>query len=790
MTPLFVNDVFKRDGKLYRTLFIGGVHGRLYAIPLDDKNPLPRYWDLETFNSPAFQKTILVVESPTVDRPYTPKASDITVRDLRWGRIEALLETGKCEEVFDKATRNKRLVQHAEEIGTTDRTLIADLRRWWLGGQTQDALLGDHYLSGQIEESMVGALVVHKKNESGRQTVIFAPAKGKARGRRPLDNSYEPLAMPPKLRQTVLGVAKAHYEKDETRSVRATADHVLSELFCFRDEAGKPLRTEDGKRALLKPKGQRPSIDQIRYLLAKALPLAGTYKKRVSDADWKNNHAPASGSVKDDTVGPGDVYEIDATFIDLWIVAAADGVTIIGKATLYLVIDRDTKLIVGFHISLENPSWEEAKQAVLSVAADWKALCKRLGVPYRASDWVALGVLGSRLVGDRAEMYSYASNVLCDGLRISITNPPALASQRKCIVECSFNTTQIPLKDNAPGHEPPKNARKRRGKKYDKDACLTLDQLARIYLLAIIAHNNTVMAGYPSTPEEVYKGWQPTPLLLWSRGIERRMGSPARYPYAFLREQLMRGDPDGVVKVDGIHFKGLVYKFDDPRCDDWLTRASLNKSFKVKVAYSPALVDEVYLYDPNDQRKQYIGKLTSDFKPLAGYSFAEAVAFAKAKGGLRRIGEELNQSLRVALKQDMQAATAPAHAAMKTATRGMQHGSRFRDAPEIRADEARSRRAQGHTLGGQLAQGVAAVTNATAEDAMADGAPEIIVAPNVVSLDAARRGSNKQAVGSSAAPVDAPPATQTPNPTPTVTPKPVSVEPDVMGDILDLIDGV
>lgn len=775
MTPLFVNDVFKYNGATYRVLFVGGVHQRLYAISLKDPNPLPCYWERRVFEADDFTQCIQLVELPAASRPYTQKPSDVVVRDLRWGRIGPLVATDCHELVLDKSTRNRRVKAYAQEIGATDRTLLADLRRWWLGGQVLDALLGNHYCSGQVDQSTDGALVVSQKNETGKQVVIFAPAAGRARGRRPLSGEYEPLAMPKKLRQAVLGVAKAHYESDETRSVRATTDHVIDKLFCLRDESGKPLRSEDGKRAVLKPLGQRPSIDQIRYLLKRALSEAGTYKKRVSEAEWKNNHAPASGSVKDDTVGPGDVYEIDATFIDLWIVAEADGVTIIGKATLYLVVDRDTKLIVGFHISLENPSWDEAKQAVLSVADDWEALCKRLDVPYAAADWPARGVLAGRMVGDRAEMLSYGSNSLCDGLQTPITNPPALASQRKCIVECGFNTTQIPLKDNAPGYEPPKNARKRRGKGYDKDACLDLDKLARLYLLAVIAHNNTVMAGYPSTPEEVYKGWQPKPVSLWARGIERRMGSPARYPYKFLREKLMRSD-DGSVHVDGIHFKGLAYKFDDPRCDDWLTLASLNKTFTVRIAYHAALVDEVYIYDPNDLGKQYVGYLTSDFKALAGYSFAEAVAFAKAKGGLQRNGAELNLALRIALKQDMRDTTAPAHAAMKAATKGMQHGTRFRKAPEIRADEARARRKQSHSLSGHLGHGVAAVA-----DPAADDFPEIEIGTNVVKLNAARRGAaSADASEPSAAPPCEPSA---------ALPTPADVAPDVLDHVLSLIAG-
>ncbi len=64
------------------------------------------------------------------------------------------------------------------------------------------------------------------------------------------------------------------------------------------------------------------------------------------------------GTALDDCNGPGDVYEIDATIVDCYVVAEAEGTTILGKCTLYLVIDRFSKLIVGFYMTLGSPSWK------------------------------------------------------------------------------------------------------------------------------------------------------------------------------------------------------------------------------------------------------------------------------------------------------------------------------------------------------------------------------------------------------------------------------------------------
>lgn len=762
MNILLRNDVFDLDGTLYRVLHIGGPQDRVYAIRLGVKNPLPTHWDRQLFESADFRQRLRIVVPPESNRPYKPSPADRAIADKRWRRIKDLVE-GDPIVILEPQHRMQALRVHAKRTGTTDRTLFADLRRYWTGGQRHDALLGDYHCSGRIRDD-ADALQVERNAPSGMTQVVFAPCGQRARGRRPRFGSHEPMAISKSLRETILRIAQKHYLEDEIRSVRAVSDRVLKELFSLRDEDGKPLRSPDGKHVILKPLGQRPTFDQIRYMLRKTIPKPHAFCKRVSPTDFANNHAASHGSVLDDTIGAGDVYEIDATRIDVFIVAVADRATIIGKPTLYLVIDRATRLITGFYISLENPSWNEAKLAVLSIAGDWCALCQRLGVPFDRNDWPAAGVLPHRFFGDRGEMITYASDVLCDGLRIPITNAPSKLSQRKCIVESGFHTTQVPLKDVVPGYEPPRNARKRRGKKYDKDACLTLDELTAIYLRIVIAHNNKVITGYPLSPENVLKGLKATPINLWHSSIVRHMGAPARQEFTYLRQQLMPTDT-GSVHVDGVHFRGCVYRTEDHRCASWQSVASLKKSFNVSVVFSPALVDEVLILDPYDGRKQYVGKLTSDSQAFRGYTFAEVAAVNKATSALRYAGDQSNQTLRIALDQDIESVVGPAHAAMKSETRGVQHGSRYRGAVDVRNAEARKRRKHAHGLNSMDAQVVA-----TVETAPVDGAA---VGSNVVRLRTPEPLTSQPDSSELAA------LTTTPC---------MDVDPDVLGDLLNLLN--
>jgi putative transposase len=611
---LMLNDIFERNGHKYRLVHVAKGLNVAYVVPTESETPDPRRWPLDDLAEMIRDEP----EQEANERPLMPGAPDVAIRDLRWSRIKDLI--GRPE-IWETNTRIPLLKEHATSIGVSAKTLRANLRQWWVGGQTMDGLMGNYFRSGRIEVATPGTLTVTEKSPNGSITVVFAPAKDNARGRRPKDGKYAPLAMSPDLRLKILEVARKHIEDDHSKSVRGATTVVLSELFSLKDKNGKPLRDTDDN-AILKAPGQRPSFHQIRYLLGKVLVLSTTRKKRYGAADYDNNHAPSTGSVLDDCLGPGDVYEIDATIIDIYVVARANRKVIIGKPTLFLIIDRGSRLIVGFYITLENPSWNEATQAILSISGDWEAVCKRFGVTYDPRDWPARGVMPNRFFGDRADMITYASDALCDGVAVQVTNAPALASKDKPIVESGFLTTHVPLRESAPGYEPPTNPFKRRAKKYHKDASMTMDEMAAVFLRIVIAHNRMEKPGYQATPEEIMQNLPCTPRDIWSRGIAQRMGSPARMPVELLRSKLMPRDV-GKVKVDGIHFKGCIYK--STVLGEWFTRASLLGTFDVTAAYTPNLVDQVIVHDPFDSRKQHVVKLTTTSEAFAGYTFAEVL---------------------------------------------------------------------------------------------------------------------------------------------------------------------
>lgn len=695
------NNVLRKDGR--DVVLIDVVRHELTSNqlavvvhPLDEKNAVPEVWLREDLQHWFNEKQIGHVARQVVQSGSTaPSASK--VQEQRWLLICDIV--GR-EELYFRSTRHKLLQDHAKALKSTPEHLLSLLRLYWSRGQVRQALSGEYHRCGRVDPSRPHALTIEKKGERGSTEVHFLVTGGASRGRKPVLLDYEPYNPPAEMAKLILKVGCAKFLEDEIVSIRKTADHVLNVLFSEKDEDGNPIEDQDGC-AVLKPLGQRPSFHQIEYRLSKALSDSERYRKRVTRGLFSNNHAATLGTALDDCNGPGDIYEIDATIVDCYVVAEADRTTILGKCTLYLVIDRFSKLIVGFYITLGSPSWEGAKLATLSCFGDWEMLCKRLGVTYRPEAFPAKGICPNRFVADRGEALSIKSNMMCDGMHIEVTNLPAQNAKGKGSgVEVGFKETHVQIKDEVPGYHPPKNATRRQGKKsYEKDACLTVTQLAAVYLEGVMTRNLTIRTGRTLTPKQLLTGFKATPVNLWNQGVEQQMSLLAAFDYGYVRTHLLPIS-EATVTQSGVLFRDLFYKFDDILARDWATRAALRGNYPVRVRYSPESTNGILIEDPDNLGQFILAELTSKSAVFKNISFEEAGLLTKLQRKSNAEGEEQNQRRRMGSANRISKVTIPAYTSMKEATKGVGLGPRTRNSVEMRAAEHHAMKAQEHDLTG------------------------------------------------------------------------------------------
>jgi hypothetical protein len=647
---LLKNDLVNLAGSTMRILDIDLAKNLVWVFPIADEKALPLPVRLsEITNLTPLTSTI----QPDV-RKHSPTA--VRRANLAWSRIEPLVSNLA---IYDYRQRNMLIEARARELKCSPQTLLKDLRRYWCGGQTRAALMGKFHNCGQVSYDNPGS----------------------RRGRTPEYGNHDCFLVMSADRKNMDKVIRGCYLKDRTVSVPAAYQRLLEKYYSYFD--GNQVR-------YIKPPGEIPSLRQFRYYLNTHFTLEEILRSRLSDKSFEQNHRARPGYGLQDCHGIGHIYEIDATIADVWLVSSKDRSRIIGKPTLYLIYDKFSRLVVGFYVGLEAPSWPAARHAIISIAENKAELCQKYGVPYDPADWPATGAFPQQFVGDRGEMISRDSSLLSKNMAIIIKNEPALRPDRKGTVECGIYVTQKSMADAVPGYEPPDNPTKRRGKKYDKDACLTLDEIKAVLLTDIIMHNRTVMKQYPLSAEMLSQGVRPIPTEIWSEDLKRRSGSLTRYDEKFVRLSLLPEEKATVTKA-GILFRGCYYTCQEVIKRGWLVQAGQRK-FTLNVSYDKRLVDSIYIHDDTGDKGYIEATLAPRSADYKGLSFDEVGAYEHMRAALRHEADHINAQERSHFHAVIDPITEHAKKEMRKVSKGKSRASRKKDVAPDRLDERRARR--------------------------------------------------------------------------------------------------
>lgn len=600
---LFRNDVFELDGIRMRLLHADIPGNLAWCISLDS----PVAWPMCLPYAEIADLASVISEEVLHKAP-----SDSCARKCNeaWSRLEPLLSRHGAN-LFDPRLRNAAVLEYAQECNCSPKTLRKDLRRYWQRGQSKLALLPDYVNSGRPQ-------VVA---EDGSTQVTAG------RGRKP------------RAGHPIYQVESADIERmRKVVETKYLKDSRITLVDAYTDLVGQYYTFEDGNfKRFANPPGERPSLRQFKRFVLKNYDIETRLRGRKGDSDYEREDRKVLGTVLADCLGVGHYYEIDATIADIYLVSHADSTKIIGKPTLYLIIDRKSRLIVGFYFGLENASWNAALQAILSISEDKRSLCQRYGVEYDPRDWPAHQVFPQQFLGDRADMISFASTSISEGIQVIVTNVPSKRPDWKPLVECGFRMVHNTLRPETPAYDPPSNATRRRGKHYEKDACLTVNDFGNLLLSAIIAHNRREMLNYDLTPGELLAGVRPSPVELWNHGILTRAGLLTRFSAERIRFALLRKDTARVTEK-GVEFRGCYYSFPEAIARKWFETARKSR-FTVVVSYDPRLVDHIYVHDLEVKNEPRLATLTSRSEKYKGLCFEEVLYFEKLRQELRQESE-------------------------------------------------------------------------------------------------------------------------------------------------------
>ena len=448
-----INEVLKFDDQLYRILFID--FGDIFWIQINKKNALPEvvreealseYLDNERLTRAKDPFVNLILEEPALDSIAFIK------RDKAFNLIREIIQEPNHYEPSIRAT----LIHKIESSGLVSKpTIYKYLRKYWQRGQIPNALLPDYKNSGAPGKTRTE--INTKKNGRKRQ---FGDGEG----------CQITLEIERLFRLTISKYLLVNSPLKTTEAYQK-----------FQSLYEQYYPKEDSKNY--------PTLRQFRYFYHRVYTKPQLIEAQTNPTDFKKDKRPLSATSTSSVLGPGSRYEIDATIADIYLVADNDRSKIVGRPTLYIVIDVFSRMIAGFYIGFDNPSYVVAMQAFINACVDKTEICHSLGLNISVDDWPCIG-LPDVVLADRGELMSNQLDSLISTFNVRIESAPPRRGDAKGIVERCFKTLQAEFKPYAPGVVVGNKIKKHGEQDYRLNAAITISDFARIIIRSILFRNN------------------------------------------------------------------------------------------------------------------------------------------------------------------------------------------------------------------------------------------------------------------------------------------------------------
>ena len=614
--------------------------------------------------------------------------------------------------ILEPGHRWRLVAARAKEVNCSPTTLISHLRRYWQCGQTEDALIANFSRCGRCNR-----------------------AKVDRRGRPSTNPGARNFNLTEADRENFRVVIKDFYLKKNDKAISKATPPSIPDAVQKLHEWFYSYLDGNSKRHI-KAAGEKPTQRQVERFLRKNYSVEMRQRARKGDKDFEQNGRPVLGTIA--CLGVGHIYEMDASILDAPVVSSENRADIAGRPTIYYLIDRHSRLIVGMYVGLENPCWAAALQAIFSIAEDKELLCNRLGIPYDPGDWPAHGVMPQQIYVDRGESMSREATKLTTTLSTTVTNLPSCRPDWKPLVEGNFRLTHLAIADTVPGYNPAFNADKRRTIDFGLQAALTLTELESILVKARIAHNRTIMEAYPMSTAQRAAHIEPSPIKLWNHGVVSRSGQLARFSTDTLRLALLPSD-DASVDENGIKFNGCFYKPETVDRRTWFVDGRVRKT-TVKVSYDLRRADKIYVHDKSESDGFFIATLTDRSIGFAGMSVAEVKALQHLEKELKGGAKQSKSQSRLEFHEHAGPIIEEAIRLKNVAIKGVSKTGRRKNITAVRAAERDMERDRSVPIASTPTLATAAASADAPTAVSATGAPEKFGSNNVVPLRPALPG--------------------------------------------------
>ncbi len=613
-TVLTANQIIlnRTDDSSFRSLWISSDREEAYWICLSSSRQVPEKMPVAQIEAGLLSGQYAIAVDSFSERGLNPSPSAIRRRDEIWNLISDIVIQEPA--VYHLHERSEMLRDISRRHGIQATNLYKYLARYWKGGMTPNALLPYFENRGKAGDPYSGS--------------------GLRRGRKKTPGAQGKVLTPEDI-QHFTDAILTWYMGNTKLTLEQVYKNMQDAWYVAKDKNGTPFALDPD---------QVPSRSQFLYWHQKNKNILAERKNREGEKNYPLKSRASIEKTETFLSGPCASSQIDATIADIFLVSQGNREKIVGRPTMYFLMDSFTRIVLGMHITLESPSWKSASMCILNSMEDKVEFCAKYGIQITEEDWPCHHI-PNVLVGDRGEMESVAADLLVNHLHIRIENMPPYRGDLKGIIEQHFHLINVDL-----AHLPGKMGKdygERCTEDYRLGARLTLNEFIAIIIHYVLQYNNYhYMESYGKTLQMRQMSIRPVPRDLWNFGMKYLSGVQRTLSKTAVRYAILPTEKASITE-HGILFRGLFYGCDQGFREHWFDSAKVSGREAITVSFDPRDASSIY-FKPSHNNEPVECWLLDSNKITGQFSAAEIKQMQDAETAEReayRSTEDLQSSI-------------------------------------------------------------------------------------------------------------------------------------------------
>ncbi len=589
------NQLVMVNNEVVRILYVDKLTAIVYVIEMDTFK-WPYLVSLEVVEKASKDYESINIEESAYIRLFLEESlttSQLNKREKAWEVVNFITSQLNGVEIYIHKYRIPILKQAEQLFEVGNKTLKKYLLMYWKGAGTKNSLLPFYdKCGGRGQEKKVGT------KKMGRPRILL---------------EKQGVNVDENIKRIFKKGLNSYYYNERKISLKTAYELIIKEHFSKQtiDKSGKQLLILEEKV---------PTYEQFLYWYRKNKDIKKEVSTRGSSKEfYQKNRAIVGNSIQDSGLGPANLFQIDSTIFDCYLVSMLNRNVIVGRPVLYTVMDVYSRVIVGINVTFESFNGYVGAMIALENAMTEKApYCKKYGIDILENEWPS--AIPNKIMADRGELENGQIENAIAHLGISIQNTPPYRADYKGIIESGFKQLNIKIKPFADGVVTnSKNILERGEKDYRLKANLNLHEFTQIVIRTVLFHNNHhVLSEYVTNDMQVEDGIEKIPVEIWEHGIKTTKGQLRMLSKEVIKLNLYP-TAQASVTAKGVYFNKMYYLSSNLLKSNDFAKARTGGSWKVTVSYDPRDLTTIFLV--SDDKKSFeeltLVEYLSKFKHMA-----------------------------------------------------------------------------------------------------------------------------------------------------------------------------